>query len=47
MIDSQRNNDIKITLRYFNIKDGIVHPTEKTEIELDDEVNIIHATNEI
>ena len=41
MIDSQRHNDIKISLRYFNIKDGTMHPTEKTEIELDYEVNIM------
>ena len=41
MIDSQRHNDTKISLRYFNMKDGIIHPTEKTEIELDYEVNIM------
>ena len=41
MIDSQQHNDIKISLHYFNMKDGTIHPTEKTEIELDYEVNIM------
>ena len=40
MIDQQRNSDVKLILRFFNIKDGVIHVTDKTEIEVDDEVNI-------
>ena len=40
MIDQQRNRDVKLILRFFNIKDGVIHVTDKTEVEVDDEVNI-------
>ena len=40
MIDQQRNSDVKLVLRFFNLKDGVIHATDKTEIEVDDEVNI-------
>ena len=41
MIDQQRNTDVKLVVRFFNVKDGVIHVTEKTEIEIDDEVNIL------
>ena len=40
MIDQQRGSDVKLTTRFFNFKDGIIHATDKTKIEVDDEVNI-------
>ena len=40
MIDQQRNSDVKLVLCFFNLKDGVIHATDKTEIEVDDEVNI-------
>ena len=40
MIDQQRNSDVKLVLHFFNLKDGVIHATDKTEIEVDDEVNI-------
>ena len=53
MIDQQRNTDVKLVLCFFNLKDGVIHATDKTEIEVDDEVNvnyiyifyILHTTN--
>ena len=38
MIDQQRNNNVKLILRFFNLKNGIIHTTDKTE-EVEDEVN--------
>ena len=29
---------MNLTIRFFDLKDGVVHTTEKTEIEVDDEV---------
>ena len=34
---------MKVTVRFFNIDDGVIHTTDKTEIEIDDEV-IIYVT---
>ena len=44
MVDEHRESNIKLTIRFFNIEDGIIHATDKTEIEVDDEVNIIYLT---
>ena len=41
MIDQQRNTDVKLVVRFFNLKDSVIHVTDKTEIEIDDEVNIL------
>ena len=38
-IDDNRGNRVKVTLRFFDLKDGIIHATDKTEIEIDDEVH--------
>ena len=40
MIDDHRNQ--KVTVRFFNIDDGVIHTTDKTEIEIDDEVIIYY-----
>ena len=38
MIDDHRGQKVKVTVRFFNIDDGVIHTTDKTEIEIDDEV---------
>ena len=38
LIDDNRGRKVKLTIRFFDLKDGVVHTTEKTEIEIDDEV---------
>ena len=39
MIDDHRDQKVKVTLRFFKIDDGVITTTDKTEIEIDDEVN--------
>ena len=43
MIDDHRDQKVKVTVRFFNIDDGVIHTTDKIEIEIDDEV-IIYVT---
>ena len=40
MIYQNRNINVKVTIRFFNLKNHVIHATDKTEIELDDEVSI-------
>ena len=40
MVDKVRNNNVKLTVHFFDFKDGVIHATDKTEIETDDEVYI-------
>ena len=40
MIYQNRNINVKVTIRFFNLNDHVIHATDKTEIELDDEVSI-------
>ena len=42
MIDDHRNQKVKVTVRFFNIDDGVIHTTDKREIEIDDEVIIYY-----
>ena len=42
MIDDYRDQKVKVTVRLFNIDDGVIHTTDKTEIEIDDEVIIYY-----
>ena len=42
MIDDHRDQKVKVTVRFFNIADGVIHTTDKTEIEIDDEVIIYY-----
>ena len=37
-IYQNRNMKVKVTIRFFNLNEGVIHTTDKTEIELDDEV---------
>ena len=38
MIDDHRDQKVKVTVRFYNIDDGVIHTTDKTETEIDDEV---------
>ena len=38
LIDDNRGKKVKLTIQFFDLKDGVVHTTEKTEIEIDDKV---------
>ena len=38
MIDDHQDQKVKVTVRFFNIDDGVIHAPDKTEIEIDDEV---------
>ena len=40
IIDQQRDKNVKVAIRFFNLKDGIIHTTDKTEVEINGEVNI-------
>ena len=40
VVDKNRTNRVKLTIRFFNLKDRVIHTTDKTEIEVDDEVYI-------
>ena len=42
MIDDHRDQKVKVRVRFFNIDDGVIHTTDKTEIEIDDEVIIYY-----
>ena len=39
MINYNRDTKVKATIRFFNLIDRVIHATDKTEIELDDEVS--------
>ena len=36
MIDDDQDQKVKVTVRFFKIDDGVIHTTDKTEIEIDD-----------
>ena len=40
MIYQNRNINMKVTIRFFNLNDHVIDATDKTEIELDDQVSI-------
>ena len=40
MIYQNCNINVKVTIRFFNLNDHVIHATDKTEIELDDQVSI-------
>ena len=42
MIDDHRDQKVKVTVRFFNIDDAVIHTTDKTEIEIDYEVIIYY-----
>ena len=43
IIDQQWDSNVKVTIRFFNLKDGIIHTTDKTEVEINNEVNIFFS----
>ena len=38
MIHDYREQKVKVTIRFFNIDGSVIHTTDRTEIEIDDEV---------
>ena len=40
MIYQNHNINVKVTIRFLNLNDHVTHATDKTEIELDDQVSI-------
>ena len=41
-IYENRHVKVKVTIRFFNVNDGVIHTGDKTEIELDDDVSILY-----
>ena len=44
MIDDNRDQKVRVTVRYFNVEDRVIHTTDKTEIEITSTVNISFIT---
>ena len=44
MIDDNRDEKVKVTIRFFNIEDRVIHTTDKTEIEITSTVNVLFVT---
>ena len=40
IINDHRDEKVKVTARFFNLEDRVIHTTEKTEIEINTMVNI-------
>ena len=40
IINDNRDEKVKVTVRFFNLEDRVIHTTEKTEIEINTMVNI-------
>ena len=40
IINDHRDEKVKVTVRFFNLEDLVIHTTEKTEIEINTTVNI-------
>ena len=44
IIDDNRDQKVKVTVRFFNVEDHVIHTTDKTEIEISSTVNILFVT---
>ena len=44
MIDDNRDQKVRVTVRYFNVEDRVIHTTDKTEIEITSTVNVLFVT---
>lgn len=44
-LSDARGEKVKVTFRFFNLEDGIIHTTDKTEVQIDDEVLFHLKTN--
>ena len=40
IVNDHRDTKVKVTVRFFNIEDRVIHTTDKTEIEIDNTVSI-------
>lgn len=39
IVNDNRDEKVKVTVRFFNVEDRVIHTTEKTEIEINTTVN--------
>ena len=44
MIDDNQDQKVRVTVRYFNVEDRVIHTTDKTEIEITSTVNVLFVT---
>ena len=44
IIDDNRDQKVKVSVRFFNVEDRVIHTTDKTEIEISFTVNISFVT---
>ena len=47
IINEHRDANVKVTVRFFNLEDSVIHTTEKTEIEINTTVNILFLIKKI
>ena len=47
IINEHRDANVKVTVCFFNLEDRVIHPTEKTEIEINTTVNILFLIKKI
>ena len=47
IINEHRDVNVKVTVRFFNLEDCVIHTTEKTEIEINTTVNILFLIKKI
>ena len=40
IINDHRDEKVKVTVRFFNLEDRVIHTMEKTEIEINTTLNI-------
>lgn len=39
IVNDHRDEKVKVTVRFFNVEDRVIHTTDKTEIEINTTVN--------
>ena len=44
VIDDIRDERLKVSVRFFNVEDRVIHTTDKTEIEISSTVNVSFVT---
>ena len=47
IINEHRDVNVKVTVCFLNLKDRVIHTTEKTEIEINTTVNILFLIKKI
>ena len=44
IIDDIRDEKLKVSVRFFNVEERVIHTTDKTEIEISSTVNVSFVT---